>query len=457
MTTTTDRTGRNAQRPRFRLLHKLLAAVAALCALLALALLFFVEPRTNAAFRDRSAVLIEHGVTAMREIATRQAEQHRVWSLELARLPEAERQSALEKRAAQARERASRELDEALADLRYEQEQLLRAFEQDLRAVHFELLALSLAAAAIVLALGLHRLVVKPVRELQRATRRVADGDLSPVDGPATAADDEIGELAADFAAMTDQLRRSRADLDALNRGLEQQVAQKTKELTHAAKMASLGTLAGGLAHEFHNLIGGIRGCAKEARADAKDDDARATIDVILRATDRATAIVDQLKCFAKQDRVTRRRSDLAKIAQDAIALLQPEARRRGVALEARFENELPATVDEGALHQVFVNLITNALQATPNGGRVEVEGVAVDGRVGVCVRDTGCGIPDDQLPRVFDPFFTTRADATDPALRGSGLGLSVSLGIVESHGGEMTVESRIEQGSSFRVLLPRA
>ena len=92
------------------------------------------------------------------------------------------------------------------------------------------------------------------------------------------------------------------------------------------------------------------------------------------------------------------------------------------------------------------------AWQALENAG---YDPERVDGRVGVCVRDTGCGIPDDQLPRVFDPFFTTRADATDPAQRGSGLGLSVSLGIVESHGGEMTVESRIEQGSSFRVLLP--
>ena len=455
MTTTTDRTGRNAQRARFRLLHKLLAAVAALCALLALALLFVVEPRTNAAFRDRSAVLVEHGATAMREIATRQAEQHRAWSLELARLPEAARDAAIAQRAALARERANRELEEALADLRYEQEQLLRTFERDLRAVHMELLALSLACAAIVLAIGLHRLVVEPVRALQLATRRVADGDLEA--RTAISRNDEIGELAADFAAMTDQLLRSRADVDALNRGLEQQVAQKTKELTHAAKMASLGTFAGGLAHEFHNLIGGIRGCAKEARADAKDDDARATIDVILRATDRATAIVDQLKRFAKQDRGERRRSDLARIAQDAIALLQPEARRRGVALDARFENELPATVDEGALHQVFVNLITNALQATPRGGRVAVESVAVDGRVGVCVRDTGCVIPDDLLPRVFDPFFTTRADAADPAQRGSGLGLSVSLGIVEGHGGQMTVESRVGHGSSFCVLLPVA
>ncbi len=442
---------------RFRLLHKLLAAVAALCALLALALLFVVEPRTNAAFRDRSAVLVEHGVTAMREIATRQAEQHRAWSLELARLPEKERETALEKRAAQARERASRELDEALADLRYEQEQLLRAFEHDLREVHFELLALSLAAAAIVLALGLHRLVVRPVRALQRATRRVAGGDLAPVDAPATASGDEIGELAADFATMTDELRRSRAALDSLNRGLEQQVAQKTKELAHAAKMASLGTLAGGLAHEFHNLIGGIRGCAKEARADAKDDDARATIDVILRATERATAIVDQLKRFAKQDQGARRACDLAQLAKDAVALLQPEARRRGVTLSAKLEEQLSVVADDGALHQVFVNLVTNALQATDRGGRIDVEAVRDDSAVVVRVRDTGCGIAEQDLQRVFEPFFTTRADVADAAQRGSGLGLSVSFGIVESHGGALTVASKVGEGSTFTVRLPRA
>jgi len=371
MSTTTDRMAKNTHGATFRLWHKLLVAVAALCALLALALFLVVEPRTNAAFRDRSAVLVEHGVTAMREIATRQAEQHRAWSLELARLPETEREAALAMRAGLARERASRELDEALADLRYEQDQLLRAFEHDLRAVHFELLALSLAAAAIVLAIFLHRLVVNPVRALQRATRRVASGDLGPADTNAPTSRDEIGELAADFAVMTDELRRSRAELDAMNRGLEQQVAQKTKELAHAAKMASLGTLAGGLAHEFHNLIGGIRGCAKEARADATDDDARATIDVILRATERATAIVDQLKRFAKQDQGTRRPCDLAQVAKDAVALLQPEARRRGVTIAADRIEALARDLltEQRITNDLLRELLARLPPATPPAG----------------------------------------------------------------------------------------
>jgi len=455
MTTTTDRTGRNAQRARFRLLHKLLAAVAALCALLALALLFVVEPRTNVAFRDRSAVLVEHGATAMREIATRQAEQHRAWSIELARLPETARDAAIAQRAALARERANRELEEALDDLRYEQEQLLRTFERDLRAVHMELLALWLACAAIVLALGLHRLVVEPVRALQLATRRVAEGDLEA--RAASSRNDEIGELAADFAAMTDQLRRSRADVDAFHQGLEQQVAQKTKELTHAAKMAAIGTLASGLAHEFHNLIGGIRGCAKEARNNAKDDDSKETLDVILRAADRATAIVDQLKRFAKQGQGARARIDLDRIANDAVLLLQPEARRRGVALTVDAASPLPAIVDEGELHQVLVNLVTNALQATPSGGRVTVHGEVDGGFLCVRVADTGSGIAAADLPRVFEPFFTTKADEQDPSQRGTGLGLSVSFGIAEAHGGSLSAESELGRGSTFSLRIPLA
>ncbi len=450
-TTSTPRPSRGGN---LRLLHKLLLAVAALCAAFALALFFVVEPRTNAAFRDRSAVLVEHGVTAMREIATRQAEQHRAWSLELARLPDEERETALAGRAEQARHRAGRELDEALADLRYEQEQLLRTFERDLRAVHLELLALSFLAAALVLALGLHRLVVRPVRALQHATRRLADGDLTAVN--TAASNDEIGELAADFASMTEEVRRSRLALDAHNRGLEQQVAQKTKELAQAAKMASLGALAGGLAHEFHNLIGGIRGCAREARSEARDDDSRTTLDVILRATDRATTIIDQLKRFARRDQGTRRACDLAQVANDAIALLQPEARRRGVALDAQLAEPLAVIADDGALHQVFVNLITNALQATESGGRVDLEAAKDGDAVIVRVRDTGCGIAEQDLQRVFEPFFTTRADARDASQRGTGLGLSVSFGIIEAHGGLLSVASTLGQGSTFLIRLPR-
>jgi signal transduction histidine kinase len=256
---------------------------------------------------------------------------------------------------------------------------------------------------------------------------------------------------------MTDQLRRSRADVDAFHQGLEQQVAQKTKELTHAAKMAAIGTLASGLAHEFHNLIGGIRGCAKEARNDAKDDDSKETLDVILRAADRATAIVDQLKRFAKQGQGARARVDLDRIANDAVLLLQPEARRRGVALTVAAAGPLPAIADEGELHQVLVNLVTNALQATPSGGRVTVHG-EVDGAF-VCVRvaDTGSGIAAADLPRVFEPFFTTKADAPDPSQRGTGLGLSVSFGIAEAHGGSLSAESDLGRGSTFSLRIPLA
>jgi signal transduction histidine kinase len=117
----------------------------------------------------------------------------------------------------------------------------------------------------------------------------------------------------------------------------------------------------------------------------------------------------------------------------------------------------LPAIADEGELHQVLVNLVTNALQATPSGGRVTVRG-EVDGAF-VCVRvaDTGSGIAAADLLRVFEPFFTTKADAPDPSQRGTGLGLSVSFGIAEAHGGSLSAESELGRGSTFSLRIPLA
>lgn len=453
----TSSVARDPLPPRRGLLlsHKMLLAALALALLLWLALDAFVGARTTEAFGTRSRDLVAHSMTAMRELAMRQRDQQAASLQELAALPESTRADEARRRAESSRRRTEQEVTEVEADLAYEQELLSTTFANELRALHLELVLVAILLLGVVLWLGLHRLVVRPVQTLRAATQRVARGDLAaevPV-----ASRDEIGELARDFSTMTAELRRSRAELAAFADGLEQQVAQKTKELLHAAKMASLGTMARGLAHEFHNLIGGIRGCALECKQEASSADQRETLDVILRAADRATAIVQQLQRFAQQDGSARRELDLARVVDDAVSLLQPEARRRGIDLAHAATKGLVLVGDDGALHQVVVNLLTNAMQAMAKGGPIRVRTFADGDFAIVEVEDRGIGIAEADLPRLFEPFFTRRADDPDPSQRGTGLGLSVSYGLVAAHGGSIEVQSRVGEGSTFRVRLPRA
>ena len=145
----------------------------------------------------------------------------------------------------------------------------------------------------------------------------------------------------------------------------------------------------------------------------------------------------------------------LADLLGDALRLCEPAARRQRVAIERESEPGLRVTCDADGLHQVLVNLMVNALQAMPTGGTLRLTAAALPDGLRITVADTGTGIPADVLPHVFEPFFTTRADADDPTQRGTGLGLSVSYGIVKAHGGEIRAESEPGQGAVFTIDLP--
>jgi two-component system NtrC family sensor kinase len=335
--------------------------------------------------------------------------------------------------------------------------------------------ALVYGSLVLFLGLGLYHAIVRPVRRLRQTTRAVQRGELSAE--VAVHSGDEVGALAQDFVHMVDDLRASREEvqcksrqLELLNEQLESEVDRKTRhladtvedlrraqrELVHAAKMASVGTLAGGIAHEFNNVIGGIRGCASEALTDERDGERREPLEVILRAADRGTQVTRQLLRFSREPVGEKRPLDLETVLVEVLDLARMAARRGGVELEREIEGPLPLLADGGALHQVFLNLTTNAVQAMPEGGRLRVEAVR-EGEEVVCrVIDEGVGIPPEHLDRVFEPFFTTKGAAEDAVSRGTGLGLSVSYSIVEGHGGRIEVDSREGQGTCFTVRLPR-
>lgn len=479
---------------------RLVLALAASALLLALLLLAYVAPRTASALAVQGDALRSDNATALRELTHQQtqathdvlidlidkgaqARQRTLRDLPLESLPDvAAIRRAVEDEdrarsdrqrqnvavlAAEMQRRAERDIDARLRALADEQQRLVTTTTAELRTVHGSLVAAALLLSLGLLWFGLHRLVVRPARALRAASQRIAAGDLLAAVPPPTGG--EIGQLTADFAQMQAELQRSRRALQAQSDDLEREVARKTehleralaelrsshRQLAEAERFAALGTLAGGIAHEFQNVIGGIRGCTEELRVDETDTDRRETMDVILRAAERGSGIVQQLLRFARRSVDARVDLDPAQLAADALRLCETGARRQGVAVERQLTGGLTVHGDPIGLHQVLVNLMLNALQAMPDGGTLRVTVAAHDEQVALVVADTGTGIAAEHLPHLFEPFFTTRgADAQKP---GTGLGLSVSYGIVQAHQGRIEVASTPGQGATFTVLLPRA
>ena len=489
--------------PRLPLSMRLTAALLVLVASFASVLLFYVVPRTTSAFLERGDTLLQEGSVTMRELAELQTIGIRTVLTDLIEHNADVRRRALQdlplelldgdvhkiretiaaedaQRSARQKDnvqmlsremirRADRRIDSDLAELAARQHAATMVFAQDLRQTQFVLIGSSLGVLLLVLGFGLHRYVVRPTLRLNRATQRVAGGDLA-VDLPPPS-NDELGDLARAFASMVVQLRDSRSELQRLAANLEHEVQRKTRhleqtlaelrdshqQLAQAERLAALGTLAGGIAHEFHNVIGGIRGCAGELLAEETVDDRRETLGVIQRAADRATGIVQQLLRFARRSVEKQGDVDLATVATDALRLCEPAARRQGVTIERVLPAGTIVRGDADGLHQVLVNLVTNSLQAMPSGGTLAVRIAADAGGASIAVADSGIGIAAADLPHLFEPFFTTRTQAEDHTRRGTGLGLSVSYGIVTAHGGTITVESTPGHGATFTIQLPKA
>ncbi len=248
------------------------------------------------------------------------------------------------------------------------------------------------------------------------------------------------------------QLRSTQVELRA------RMAAQQETEsrLVQAGKLAAVGEMAAGIAHELNNPLTTVTGFS-ELILDEMPSDAphRADMEMILREALRARAVVRRLLDFARQGERTRARSDMNEIADDVLALTRHLIHTSGVQLDVNLAKDLPwVSVDSNQMKQVLLNLIHNALQAMPNGGKLKLltEARYKDGRrwVVITVKDSGIGIEPQNRDRIFEPFFTTKGNAG-----GTGLGLSVTYGIVTDHGGTIEVESQPGTGSTFVVWLP--
>ncbi len=248
------------------------------------------------------------------------------------------------------------------------------------------------------------------------------------------------------------QLRAAQVELR--SRIDSQQEAER--RLLQAAKLAAVGEMAAGIAHELNNPLTTVTGFSElileEIPSDAPH---REDLELVLREALRARGVVRRLLDFARQGERTRAKADINQILEDVLALTNHLIHTSGVRLDLSCEPELPwVSVDSNQMKQVFLNLIHNALQAMPTGGVLEISTAArnqADRRwVVVAVRDSGEGILLDNQERIFEPFFTTKGTAG-----GTGLGLSVTYGIVTDHGGTIEVDSQPGSGSTFAVWLP--
>jgi two-component system NtrC family sensor kinase len=318
---------------------------------------------------------------------------------------------------------------------------------------------IGLCAAVIVFT---RRKVLAPTEALAAGVKRVMEGDYqAPV---AVIGTGEIAELARAFNDMEARLLEVRLQRRALLDSLEQQVRERTAALEQAQdrlirseKLSSLGRLSASIAHEINNPLAGILTYAKllirTLEEAPLDDPARekvvSRLRLIERETRRCTDIVRNLLDFARERGLTLGAVDVNAAVGEAVFLIKNQVKMQNITLEQDLAALAPIQADFGQVRQAIVNILINACDAMPHGGTLSVRTTqTADGLVEIAVRDSGVGISPENLKKVLDPFFTTKE-------KGTGLGLSVVYGIVERHGGKVSIESAVGAGTTVTIRLP--
>ncbi len=320
---------------------------------------------------------------------------------------------------------------------------------------------LLVAAAGVLVVLGLTYLITRsmihPLEEIVAASNRIAAGDLDHTVNVMSS--DEIGHLGRSFNKMVASLKTMKLELEEWGRTLEEKVEKRTEELVtvqaqmaQSAKMASLGRLAAGVAHEINNPLGGILTFSMLALEDCDDEHPmRQNLEIIVKQTLRCRETVKGLLDFARQSSQVVSKTDINSVIDKTLSLLEGQSIFQNIKTVRKLGPNLPpAFIDAGQLQQVVVNIVLNAVDAMEESGTLTVETLpSLDGKqVLVRISDTGRGISNDILPYIFEPFFTTKKVG-----KGTGLGLSIVHGIVSRAGGKVEVQSS-PKGTTFTVRL---
>jgi two-component system, NtrC family, sensor kinase len=302
------------------------------------------------------------------------------------------------------------------------------------------LVSMALIAAGAVITLLMSRRLTRPIEQLAFAAERIGQGDFDT--RMRAESSDEIGALAIAFNTMASGLQER-----------ERALAQTQQALVHSEKMSAFGQLSAGIAHEIKNPLAGILGHAQLAmRRLGPDNPAKVSLDLIAQETRRCSSIINNLMRFARQDEPEFLPIDVNDAVDTALSIVDHQLSLEGIRVVREAGQGLPQVAgDLNQLQQVLVNLAINAQQAMAGQrGELTVRTRASGGQVLIEVQDSGPGIPPELQTRIFEPFFTTKV-----AGQGTGLGLSVSYGIIESHGGRIEVRSAPGRGATFVISLP--
>jgi two-component system, NtrC family, sensor kinase len=291
----------------------------------------------------------------------------------------------------------------------------------------------------------------RPISRLAAKARRVGTGDLT---GPLRLAQrDELGELAKEINVMCDRLAEERSAREAA-----------TEQLRHADRLTTVGKLASGIAHELGTPLNVVSGRARLImRGEVEGNEAIDSAKIVAEQADRMTAMIRQLLDFARPRVLQKVKVNIPSLTARVAELVATIARKTNTTIIApEPDDALHVEADEGAVHQMMINLVVNAIHAMPEGGTITIAATFVDRPpppyveggsthwLAIEVKDTGTGMDDATRKRIFEPFFTTK-----PVGDGTGLGLSVTWGIVREHRGWIDVQSRPGKGSTFTVYLP--
>ncbi len=283
-----------------------------------------------------------------------------------------------------------------------------------------------------VIAVPIGYVITRPITDLVAAHRRLAEGDMNV--RVETYGNGELAVLGRSFNAMAETIHRTQ------------------QELLHKEKLASMGQLAAGVAHELNNPLGTILLFAEAVQRELPPDDPhRDDLKMIIQETTRARKIVADLLNFARQQEVLAQDTDLHALLDQVIENLRHQPTFAQVEIVRDYGPDVPVIqADPAQLQQVFINLLNNAAEAIEGPGTIAISTRSLNGQVEIRIADTGCGIPEENLGKLFTPFFTTK-----PPGKGTGLGLSIVYGIVKMHRGQIGVRSEVGKGTTFTITLP--
>ncbi len=331
-----------------------------------------------------------------------------------------------------------------------------------LASTHHKDVIVSTTVMLIILSLCHYLLTRKyicdPIQRILEQTQALADGDLAArVKHPSK---DEVGELGRSFNIMADNLTQAQIELKDWGNTLEHKVEMRTAEITdmqgqllRSAKLASMGELVAGVAHEINNPLTGILMFASlSSKTPDLPQQVKDNLELIVSETGRCAKIVRGLLEFARESFPEKKSDSINRIIVHTLELVSNQIIFQDVDIRYHGEEDLPSVeVDADQMQQVFFNMFINAGQAMPSGGSLTITTKLLEEKqqIKIVVEDTGAGISQENLDKIFDPFFSTKAQ------KGFGLGLSVSYGIINNHGGHVDVKSREGEGTRFTIFLP--